>query len=98
MKAFARFIHIQIWCEKLAYVDKVDKDKSGVKYLLVSQDALDRTVDAKRIRKRFPRNGSCIFDRDHKKITQKIGVEKEAEIAGEVKNFAKLKEDNFTLQ
>ena len=31
----------------LAYVDKLAKDKSGVKFLLVRQDLSDRTVDAK---------------------------------------------------
>ena len=31
----------------LAYVDKLAKDKNGVKYLLVRQNLFDRTVDAK---------------------------------------------------
>ena len=34
----------------LAYVDKVAKDKNGVKYLLVRRDLFDRTVDAKRMK------------------------------------------------
>ena len=46
MKAFARFKN-EIWCMDLAYVDKLAKDKNGVKYLLVRQDLFDRTVDAK---------------------------------------------------
>ena len=46
MKAFARFEN-EIWCMDLAYVDKLAKDKNGVKYLLVRQDLFDRTVDAK---------------------------------------------------
>ena len=46
MKAFARF-KIEIWCMDLAYVDKLAKDKNGVKSLLVRQDLFDRTVDAK---------------------------------------------------
>ena len=46
MKAFARFIN-EIWYMDLAYVDKLAKDKSGVKYLLVRQDLFDRTSDAK---------------------------------------------------
>ena len=46
MKAFARFKN-EIWCLDLAYVDKLAKDISGVKYLLVRQDLFDRTVDAK---------------------------------------------------
>ena len=31
----------------LAYVDKLDKDKIGVRYLLVREVLFDRTVDAK---------------------------------------------------
>ena len=47
MKAFVRF-KIEIWCLDLAYVDKLPKDKNGVKYLLVChQDLFDRTVEAK---------------------------------------------------
>ena len=46
MKAFDRFKN-EIWCMDLAYVDKLAKDKNGVKYLLVRQDLFDRTVDAK---------------------------------------------------
>ena len=49
MKAFARFKN-EIWCIDLAYVDKLAKDKNGVKYLLVRQDLLDRTVDAERMK------------------------------------------------
>ena len=48
MKAFARFKN-EIWCMDLAKVDKLAKDKNGVKYLLVRQDLFDRTVDAKRM-------------------------------------------------
>ena len=46
MKAFARFKN-EAWYMDLAYVDKLAKDKNGVKYLLVRQDLFDRTVDAK---------------------------------------------------
>ena len=34
----------------LAYVDKLSKDKKGVKYLPVRQDLFDRTVHAKRMK------------------------------------------------
>ena len=37
MKAFAGFKN-EIWCMDWAYVDKLAKDKNGVKYLLVRQD------------------------------------------------------------
>ena len=46
MKAFARFKK-EIWCMDLAYIDKLAKDKNGVKYILVRQDLFDRTVDTK---------------------------------------------------
>ena len=34
------------WCMELAYVDKLVKDRNGVKYLLARQDRFDETVDA----------------------------------------------------
>ena len=46
MSAFARF-RIEIWCMDLAYVEKLATENNGVKYLLVRQDLLDRTVNAK---------------------------------------------------
>ena len=47
MRAFARFKR-EIWCLDLAYNDKLANDNSGVKYLLVRHDLIDRTVDAKK--------------------------------------------------
>ena len=46
MNAFATF-KSEIWCMNLAYIDKLAKGKTVVKYLLVRQDFYDRTVDAK---------------------------------------------------
>ena len=46
MEAFARYKN-EFCCMGLAYVDKLAKDYKGVKHLLVRQDLLDRTVDAK---------------------------------------------------
>ena len=46
INAFAR-IKNKIWCMDLAYVDKLTKDNDGVKFLLLRQDLLIRTVDAK---------------------------------------------------
>ena len=37
----------EIWCIELAQVDKLANDTNGVNYLLVRQDLLDRSVDAK---------------------------------------------------
>ena len=46
MRAFARFEN-EIWLMDLDYVDKLAKEKNGVKYLPVRQDLFDRTVTAK---------------------------------------------------
>ena len=46
MRTCARFKG-EIWCMDLADVDKLAKDNNGLKYLLVHQDLLGRTVDAK---------------------------------------------------
>ena len=45
MKAFARFKN-KFWCVNLPYVDKWAKNNNGVKYFLVLEDLVDRTVDA----------------------------------------------------
>ena len=49
MRAFARFKN-ETWCMDLAYVDKLAKKKNGSKYLVVRQDLLDRTVNAKGVK------------------------------------------------
>ena len=50
------------------HVDNLARVNNGVKYLLNHQDLFDRTLDAKGMKnKRFPRNGSCIFNYDYKK-------------------------------
>ena len=46
MRSFARFKN-ETWCMDFAYVDKLAKENNGVKLLLVRQDLLDRTVNAK---------------------------------------------------
>ena len=46
MRAFARFRN-GIWCMDLACVDKLAKENNHVEYLLVHQDLLDRTVNAR---------------------------------------------------
>ena len=46
MKAFAMFEN-EFWCVDLAYVDKLAKDNTVVRYLLLRQHLFDRTVDAK---------------------------------------------------
>ena len=51
MKALPRF-RKEIWCMNLAYVDKLTNVDSGVKFFLVRQDLFDRTVDAKRMKRK----------------------------------------------
>ena len=84
----------------LAYIDKLDKAKNGVKNPLFRQDLFDRTVEAKENEnKRFQRNGLCIFDYDYRKqSSQKNWVDKRTVFAGEFTNDAKLMEYKFTVQ
>ena len=70
MRAFARFRN-EIWCMDPAYVDKLAKENDGVKYLLVRQDLIDRTVNAKGVKKRFARNCESLFIHDYKKESTK---------------------------
>ena len=74
-----------------AYVDKLDEDINGVKYLLVRQDVIDRNVDVKRMeKKRFQRNGWCLFDQNYKKNRPKKNwVDKGTESAGEFRKLCK---------
>ena len=73
----------------LAYVDKLAKDKNGVKYLLVRQDLFGRTVDAKVLKTKDAKETLKTFS---KMITKKNGPKKNwedqgTEIAGEFKKF-----------
>ena len=84
----------------LAYVDKLAKKNSGVKYLLVRQDLSDRTVNAKRMKtkdsqetvKAFP---SMITKKNRPKT---IWVDKGTEIAGTFKKFCTAEGYKFTLR
>ena len=99
MKAFARFQN-ENWCLDVAYVDKLAKDKNGVKYLLVRQDLFDRTVDAKGMKT----NGSKEAVRalltmiTKKNRPKKIELRREQNLLENLKRYAKLKEYKFTLQ
>ena len=88
MRAFARFKN-EIWCMVLAFVDKLAKDTTAVKYLLVRRDLFDRTVDAKRMKTKDSKETVKTFS---KKITKKhrpkkILVDQETEFAGEFKKI-----------
>ena len=90
MKAFARFQN-EIWCIDLAYVDKLAKDKNGVKYLLVRQDQFDRTVHAKGMKTKDSKETvraflTMITKKNHPK---KIWVDKGTEFAGVFKKLCK---------
>ena len=98
MKAFVT-LQNEIWCMDLEYVVKLAKDKKGVMYLIVRRDLFDRTVDAKGMKTKMPKNGSCIFDYGYKKRTVRKKFEKstrDQNLLGSLKLFAKLKEYKFT--
>ena len=84
MKAFARFNN-EIWCMDLADVDKLAKDKNGVKHLLVRQDLFDRTVDAKGMKTKHSKETVRAFLTmiTNKYRPKKIWVDKGTERAGE---------------
>ena len=67
MRAFARFKD-ESWCMDLAYVDKLAKDKNGVRFLLVRQNLFDRTVDAKGMKTKYSKETVKTFS---KMITKK---------------------------
>ena len=73
MKAFAGFKN-EVWCMDLAYVDKLAKNNSSVKSLLVLQDLFEGAVNAKRMKTIIvQRNGSCVFNcKYEKESTHKI--------------------------
>ena len=75
----------------LAYVDKLAKDVNGVKYLLVHQDLLDRTVDAKGMKtidsKETVRAFLTMITRKNR--PKKIRVDKGTDFAAEFKKLCK---------
>ena len=99
MKAIATFKN-EIWCMDLAYVDKLAKDSNSVKYVLVSQDLFDRTVDAKRMKTKDSKETVRAFSTmiTKKNRPKKIGLRRQQNLLESLKNYAKLKEYNFTLQ
>ena len=90
MKAFARFEN-EIRCMDLAYVDKLAKDKNGLKYLLVRQDLFDRNVDAKGTKtkscKETVREFLTMITRKNR--PKKHWVDKGTEFDGELKKLCK---------
>ena len=83
----------------LAYVDKLDKENNSVKYPLVRQDLFDRSIDAKGMKTKDPRNLFVHFRlRLQKRIDpKKIGLTREQNLLESLKNYANLKEQKCTL-
>ena len=90
MKAFARFRN-EIWCIELAYVDKLAKNKDGVKFLLVRRDLFHRTVDAKGMKTKDSKETVRAFLTMITKNNppKKFWADKGTEIAGEFKKTCK---------
>ena len=88
MRAFARFSN-ENWCMDLGYVDKLAKEKNGVKYLLVRQDLFDRTVNAKGMKTKESQETVKAFSSLIKKRNRpkKLWVDKGTEFAGAFKKF-----------
>ena len=87
MRSSARFSD-KIWCMDLAYVDKLAKDKSGVKYLLVGQDLFDRTIYAKGMKTKDSKETVRIFSKMITKENRaKKCVDQVTEFAGEFKKL-----------
>ena len=87
MKAFARFKN-EILCMHLAYVDKLDKDNNGVKYVLVRQDLFARTVDTKGMKTKDSKETirAILTMITKKSCPEKVWVDKVTEFAGEFEN------------
>ena len=99
LKGFARFKN-EIWCVDRAHANKLSKDTSDVKYLLVRQDLFDRTVDAKRMKTKDSKETvrALLTMITKKNRPTKIWSTSEQNFLGSLENYAKLKEYNFTVQ
>ena len=88
MRAIVRFRN-EISCMDLPYVDKLAKENSGVKYLLVPQDLFDRTVNAKGMKTKDSQETVKAFSPmiTKRNPSKKIWVEKGTELAGAFKKF-----------
>ena len=74
MRAFARFKD-ETWGMDLAFVDKLGKDKNGVRHLLTRQELFDRTVDAKEMKTKDSKQTVQTFSKmiTKKKRPKKLG-------------------------
>ena len=76
----------------MEYVDKLAKDKNGVKYLLVGQDLFDWTIDAKG--QKMPRKWCVLFWLllQKKNRPQKFELTREQKLLESLIDYAKLKD------
>ena len=90
MNAFASFKN-GVWFMDSAYVDKLAKDKEGVKYLLVRQDLFDRTVDAEGMKTKDSKETVRAFltMNTEKNLPKKFWVDRGTVLAGEFKKLCK---------
>ena len=93
LRAFATF-RIETWCMDLAYVDKLAKEINVVKYLLVRQDFIDKTVISEGMRTKDSRETVKAFSSMITKSNRpkKIWVDKGTEFAGAFKKFCAAEE------
>ena len=89
-KAFASH-KTEIWCENLAFVDKLAKHDNVVKEFLVHQDLSDRTVDIIERKQKHPKKQFVQFGQNYQKIIEpkKFGLTREKN-SGEFKTLCKL--------
>ena len=98
MRAFARFRN-EIWCNDLAYVDKLAKEHYGVKFLLLRQNLFDRTVKAKGMK---TKNSQETVKRFSSKITKqnrpiRFGLRRGPNLLEPLEFFVLQSEYKFTL-
>ena len=98
LKAFASF-EIETCCMDLAYVDKLAKNKNGVKCLLVRPDLFDKTIEAKRMKTKDYKETVCVILTI---ITKKIDPKNFAKMMEQMlleglEEYAKLKGNKSTL-
>ena len=83
-----------------AFVDKLLKEKNGVKFLQVRQDLFVRTVDAMATKIKDSEETLRVFSTmiTGKKRRKKIGLTRRQSLLGSFKKFALLMEYESTLQ
>ena len=98
-RAFVKFKD-NFWCMDLAYVDKLAKDNNGVKYLLVRQNVFDGNVHAKEMKAKDCKETVRAFLTiiTERIDPQEIGSTRDKKLLESLKNIAKLKDYNFSLQ